>query len=259
MSEILMSARVLKPDDIDQELVRLAETYKRTQGPGLRFLSFVGAQADQLLTQLPDPVRRNLDTATEQALMLAVRQSGSEPSRSGRRLLPQISPRGERLVSAALGAVGGAGGVAGTLAELPLTTAFLLRTIQAEAARMGFDPANESVQFDSIRLFAAPGPFAPQGGDTGLLAARLGLSTGGVKALVSQVAPKLGVALGQKLAAQAVPVLGGAAGASCNYLYAGYYQNVAKIHYSLRRLAIDCDMPEGELMDLLQQKLDHQG
>ncbi len=248
MVEILMPDRAYVPEDIDQELEKLAELYQQANGPGMRFLNFMGAQADQLLARLPEPVRLNLDGATEQALMFALRQSAA------RRFLPTVSPRGERLVGAALGAVGGAGGLAGTLAELPLTTTLLLRIIQQEAARHGFDPKTESVQFDTIRIFGAPGPFDTKARDAGYLAVRLGMSSGGMQKLVAQVAPKLGIALGQKLAAQAVPVIGGAAGASCNYLFAGYYQTVAKVHFSVRRLAIDCDMPEKELIDRLQSR-----
>lgn len=235
--------------ELDHELTELAELLRQANGPGLRVLSFVGAQADQLLMRLPSSVRQGLGEASEQALTLALRQS------TGRRMLPSLSPRGERLVGAALGAVGGAGGVAGTLAELPVTTVFLLRLIQQEAARNGFDPGNHSVQFDSIRVFSAPGPFGDNTAETGYLFARLGLASGGMQKLVAQVAPKLGVALGQKLAAQAVPVIGGAAGASFNYLYARYYQTIAKVHFTVRRFAVDCAIPEHELMDHLQQRL----
>lgn len=249
MTEVLMPEAARRPKDIDQELTELAKLYRHANGPGLRFLTFVGAQADQLMARLPDPVRRNLDDASEQALRMALHHG------SRRRVLPKVSPRGERLVGAALGAIGGAGGVTSTLVELPVTTAFLLRVIQQEAVRHGFDPQNESVQFDAIRIFGAPGPFAGGAGDAGYLAARLGLSGGGVQKLVAQVAPKLGIALGQKLAAQAVPVIGGAAGASCNYLYAGYYQTVAKVHFSVRRLAIDCDIAEADLMNRLHKNL----
>jgi len=43
--------------------------------------------------------------------------------------------------------------------------------------------------------------------------------------------------MGQKLAAQAVPVLGAVAGAATNYAYTSYYQDMAHVHFGLRRLA----------------------
>ena len=45
--------------------------------------------------------------------------------------------------------------------------------------------------------------------------------------------------LGQKLAAQSVPVLGAVAGAATNYAYTSYYQEMAHVHFRLRRLAIE--------------------
>ena len=74
--------------------------------------------------------------------------------------------------------------------------------------------------------------------------------------LIAQVAPKLGIVLGQKLAAQAVPVLGAVAGAATNYVYSGYYREMARVHFSLRRLAVDADVPHNELVAQLQHRLE---
>ena len=156
-------------------------------------------------------------------------------------------------MGAALGAVGGAGGLAGTLVELPITTAFLLRVIQKEAQRQGFDPRQENVQFDIVRVFSAPGPFGDDQSETGFVATRLGINSTGINKLVSQIAPKLGVALGQKLAVQAAPIAGGIAGASCNYIYADYYQKIANLHFSVRKLAVDCDISEADIIERIQK------
>ena len=69
-------------------------------------------------------------------------------------------------LATALGAAGGAGGLPGALAELPVTTTVLLRAIQDEARRQGFDPAAQNVQFDCVRVFAAAGPLARDDGAT---------------------------------------------------------------------------------------------
>ncbi len=253
MSEILAPAPPLSAADVEREIEALAGYHRASSGAAMRFLNSVGGGAETLLARLPAPVRNNLGTATEAALWLAVRNLSHS-----RRVLPSPSPRVARLIGAALGAAGGATGLPGTLAELPVTTAFLLRTIQDEAARQGFDVNSESVLFDTIQVFGAGGPFADDdGSDTGFLAARLSLTSGGMQKLVAQVAPKLGVVLGQKLAAQAVPVLGGAAGASANYIFAGYYQNVARVHFGLRRLALETGQSEAELQQRLQRLLEN--
>ena len=56
--------------------------------------------------------------------------------------------------------------------------------------------------------------------------------------LIATVAPKLAAALGQKLAAQAVPVLGAVTGAALNAAYLSYYREVARIRFALMRLAV---------------------
>jgi uncharacterized protein (DUF697 family) len=120
----------------------------------------------------------------------------------------------------------------------------------------GFDPAAENVQFDSIRVFAAAGPFEyDDGADLGFLSVRLSLTGRTVNGLVSRVAPRLSVALGQKLAARMVPVLGALAGATTNFVYSQYYQQIAQVQFGLRRLAIDADLPLEELVAGLQDRL----
>jgi hypothetical protein len=63
------------------------------------------------------------------------------------------------------------------------------------------------------------------------------------------------VVLGQKLAAQTVPILGAVAGAATNYAYTSYYQDMAHVHFGLRRLAITSDRDHGELVEALRVKL----
>ena len=70
-----------------------------------------------------------------------------------------------------MGAAGGFGGLPTALAELPVTTAVLLRAIQGAAAAEGFDPASESVRFDCVEVFSAAGPLA-QVSQKGLLVGR---------------------------------------------------------------------------------------
>jgi len=251
LTEILSPARVLDPQQTDAELDALALRYRNASGAGLQLLNLVGSKAENLLDRLPEPVRAGLGGATEQALRLAM----GAAVRS-RRVVPDQNPGVNRVMSAAMGAAGGLGGLPGALVELPATTAFLLRTIQGVAAEHGFDPEAENVTFDCIRVFAAAGPLAhDDGADLGFLTLRLSLSGGALQKLIAQVAPKLGIVMGQKLAAQAVPVLGAVAGATTNYVFSGYYQQMAQVHFGLRRLAIDADVPHQDLVQQLQVRL----
>jgi hypothetical protein len=159
-------------------------------------------------------------------------------------------------VTTAMGAAGGFGGLPSAPVELPATTTVLLRAIQGVAAEHGFDPAAENVQFDCMRVFAAAGPLArDDGADLGFISLRLTLSGGAMHRMIAAVAPKFATVLGQKLAAQTVPVLGAVAGATTNYVYTSYYQQIAHVHFGLRRLAIDGDVPPDELVERLSLRM----
>jgi len=238
--------------DVEAQLDQLAKRYKAASGMGMNVLNLIGGQADNLIDRLPSPVRRNLEAATVRALTQAMKAA-----HTSRGMVPDQASWLNTAVSAAMGAVGGVGGLPTALAELPVTTTLLLRVIQGVAVEHGFDPAAENVQFDCVQVFSAAGPLSgDDGADLGFLSARLALSGPAVKSLIAKVAPKLAVVLGQKLAAQTVPVLGAVAGAATNYAYTSYYQEIAHVHFGLRKLAIDADVPADELKQRLAAKMD---
>ncbi|MFT5343531.1 MAG: hypothetical protein ACI9BH_002750 [Paracoccaceae bacterium] len=237
--------------DTEAELTQLAERYRAAGGLGVQLLNLLGGTAENLLDRLPQNVRDGLGNTVDQALRLAMRTA-----HKSRKAVPKQRDRVNRVVTTAMGAAGGLGGLPSALVELPVTTTMLLRSIQDVAKEYGFNPASENIQFDCIRVFAAAGPLASDdGSDMGFVSVRLALTGGAMNKLLAIVAPRLAAVLGQKLAAQAVPVLGAVAGATANYVYTSYYQEIAHVHFGLRRLAIDTDIPEDELIQRLTQKM----
>lgn len=232
--------------DVDQELNALALRYKGAGGVGIELLNLLGTQADGLVDGLPRPVRDRLEDATEIALKQAMKAANGS-----RRVIGPGQPTWlQTAIATSMGAAGGIGGVGTALAELPLTTTILLRTIQDVAEELEFDPTSDNVQFDCIQVFAAAGPLAhDDNADLGFLGARMALSSGGMQKLMAFVAPRLAAVFGQKLAAQAVPVLGAAAGAATNYAFINYYREMAHVHFRLRRLAIDADVDHPEILE----------
>lgn len=242
---------IVAPVDAEAELEALAARYRAAGGTGIRLLNALGGQAEGLLDRLPKQVRAGLTEATERALVLAMRAA-----QGSRLVVPGQSGRTNMIWTTAMGAAGGMGGLPSALVELPATTTVLLRAIQDVAAEHGFDPAAENVQFDCIRVFAAAGPLSTDdGADLGFVSLRLTLTGGALHKMIAAVAPRLATALGQKLAAQSVPVLGAVAGASVNYVYTRYYQQIAHVHFGLRRLAVDADIPHAELVARLSDKM----
>ena len=242
---------LMPPVDADAELDALARRYRSAGGAGVRLLNMLGGRAEDLLQKLPDPVRAGLTDATEVALTTAMQAA----SRS-RTAVPDQAPWVNTAVATAMGAAGGLGGLPSALVELPVTTTMLLRTIQGVAVHHGFDPASQNVQFDCIRVFSAAGPLeSDDGADLGFFSVRLTLSGGAMHKMIAAVAPRLATVLGQKLAAQTVSVLGAVAGATTNYVYASYYRQIAHVHFGLRKLAIQADLPPEELATRLKRKM----
>lgn len=249
MDDIVTIASV----DHEAELNRLAERYRAAGGIGMRLLNTVGGQAEGLLDRLPPGVRSGLNKGTERALVIAL-----ETAERSRTRVPDQPKWLNTAVTTAMGAAGGFGGLPSALVELPATTTILLRAIQGAAAENGFDPSSESVRFDCLRVFAVAGPLKEDdGSDIAFISLRLTLSGGALHKLIAMVAPKLATVLGQKLASQTVPVLGAVAGATTNYLYTQYYQEMAHVHFGLRRLAIDADVRHEELVAGLQKRLNN--
>src|SRR5438874_11798902 len=69
--------------------------------------------------------------------------------------------------------------------------------------------------------------------------AERGIVEEGAPALVrflAQIASRFGVMVTQKLAAQAIPVVGALGGAAVNYAFVEHFQEIARGHFTVRRL-----------------------
>ncbi len=233
------------------ELDALAKRHRAAGGIGMSVLTYVGGSAETLLEKLPQPVRDGLEGATERALHTAF--DAAARSRGA------VSDRADWVntaIATAMGVAGGAGGLPGALAELPFTVTMLLRAIQGIAAEHGFDPASEEVRMECLRVFASAGPLTrDDGADMAFVGARMTITGSTVNSLIARVAPRLSAVLGQKLAAQAAPVLGAVAGAAVNYSFTSYYQEIARVHFGLKRLARDNDADEGLLREELVARI----
>jgi len=234
-----------------EALDALARRHRAASGPMMQVITAVGGTVEGMLDRLGPKVRGSLEGATERALETALAAAA--------RSREMVSDRPDWVNTAlttAMGVAGGFGGLPGALAELPFTVTLLLRAIQGIAAEHGFDPESDEVKLECLRVFTAAGPLAKDdGADMGLLAARLTITGAGINGLISKVAPRLAAVLGQKLAAQTTPVLGAVAGAAVNYAFTSYYQEIARVHFGLKRLARDSGEDEGLLREELVMRI----
>ena len=245
---------VLPPIDdptVHAEIARLARRYQDAGGLGMEVLNIIGGKAEGLIERLPEPVRARIDRLTTTGL-----NGAFHAATRTRRLVKDRGDWFNRLLSTASGAIGGFAGIAGATLELPITITLLLRAILDIAAEHGLDPDSDEVRAEALRIFASAGPLADDdGADLGLLAARLTITGPSLHGLIAKVAPKLSATMAQKLAAQATPVLGAAAGAAINSSFTRYYQELARVNFGLMRLARETGLPREALVEALELRM----
>jgi hypothetical protein len=224
-----------------QELQAIAALYADAQNLFMRIVNWAGAATESTLARLPLNWRDALHDASVAALQAAYDNASRSQAPSGSRLEDLLGPtQGEtwhRSAAALTGILGGLGGLATTLVELPVTTTLVLRSIQQIAAGYGEDIDMPEVRNQCLIVFALGGPLPDDDDQTGgLWTTRLALTGQAVTGLIRAVASRFGLVAGEKLLAQAVPILGALTGGAINATYTDYYQTMAHVHFRLRRL-----------------------
>lgn len=214
--------------DLAAEVAPLARRYERANGPVIRLVNRLGGTLENQLSALPHGIRSQLEKLTAQAL---------EASYGIASRAPDIGTRAPMVAAVAAGAAGGAGGLATAVAELPVTVTLFLNTIRSVAREAGLDPDEDWVRAECLQVFAAGSPLAQDDGvNTSFIASRLALTGSTAQNLIRTIAPRLAAVLGQKLAAQAVPVIGAVSGAALNAAFLSYYREIARVRFELVKL-----------------------
>jgi hypothetical protein len=151
-----------------------------------------------------------------------------------------------RLMASASGAVSGFIGLPGLLIDIPLTTTLMLRSIAEIARDHGEDIATDDGKRACLEVLAQGGPRTEDDdAELGYWSARAGLSHLTIDALIRTVASRFGVNLSGKLLAQVVPIAGAMAGGGLNWIFMGYYQEMARVHFTIRAIERRTGDPAG--------------
>lgn len=213
------------------EIAELAARYRGAAGPVMGLVNMVGSRVEKQIEALPDSLKDRIEGVVERALRQSYDMAGRTLSAGG------TAERGHRAAAVVTGAAGGFGGLPTAVAELPVTITLIFRAIQKIAASYGYDPADPAVRVECLQVFGAGSPLHDDDGvDTSFLGARVAITGASLNRVIAAVAPRLSIALGEKLAAQAVPLLGAVAGAGINYAFLGYYQEMAHVRFGLKRI-----------------------
>ena len=247
---VLPPASGMSADDV----AALRDAVQRLEHPGFaaRVAAIAGRPVELIGQMLPAGASQVIATATTRGLELALKAAlrtmrGAPHPRSN--LL-------HRALATASGAAGGAFGLAALPVELPVSTVIMLRSIAAIARSEGEDLADPEATLACVQVFALGGRAnSLDASESGYFAARgllaksvteaarfiaeRGLLEEGSPVLVrfiTQVAARFGVAVSQKAAAQALPVVGALGGATVNYVFIEHFQEIARGHFTVRRL-----------------------
>ena len=140
--------------------------------------------------------------------------------------------------------------------ELPISTTIMLRSIADIARSEGEDLNDPHVKIECIQVFALGGSSKnDDASETGYFAVRTALartvsdaaqhiaskgltreSAPVLLRLISRVSSRFGVVVSEKVAVQAIPLIGAAGGALINSLFINHFQDVARGHFIIRRL-----------------------
>ncbi|QDV68925.1 EcsC protein family protein [Rosistilla carotiformis] len=244
------------PEEVLVQL-REAKTILEHHGIADRLTELIGKPITASLKLLPDvaenAVYAAIDKSMRVALDVALRTLGDDPLKSGKpRLLTH------KLMAGVVGAAGGAMGGATIAAELPVSTVLILRSV-ADIARsegedltsvesqlaclqvFALDPGNsESVDDDTeIGYFAVRAAMAQQIRDASQFVLKNGVADTAAPPLVklvTMIGKRFGTVVSEKIAAQAIPVIGALGGALINSYFIDHYQDIARAHFSIRRL-----------------------
>ena len=244
----LRRMRIAEPD-----LAALERAVQSLEHPGLaaRLAGLVGRPIELLGRALPESASQAIAAATAKGLQAALKVALLTIRRSptpGSQLL-------HKYLAMASGAAGGTFGLATLPLELPVSTIIMLRSIAEIARSEGENLSDPEAALSCVQVFALGGRTGTgelEGGYfavRGMLAksvteaaryiAERGIVEEGAPVLVrflGQVASRFGVVVTQKLAAQAIPVIGALGGAAVNYAFIEHFQDVARGHFIVRRL-----------------------
>lgn len=240
-----------------QELADLTRAVALLESASLpvRLANLVGSPVEKLVGQLPGPavmvVKSAVDAALDYAMKAALLSLGTTPEGIRRRPWLDAALRRDWVAKASTmiaGGMGGAGGLAGTVIELPVTTALILRGIAQIGLDEGEDMASDEFKATCLSVLAMGGrSVVDDASESGYYAVRVAIADAVVQAagmsladlfpkIAVKVAKKFGSAALMKVSAQAVPLAGAVAGAAINYVFMDHFQDKARGHFIVRRL-----------------------
>ncbi len=225
------------------------------ENPGVaaKISSFIGMPIEKGFRFLPDNWNTKIVEVTQSSLIKAAHTAVFTMKDSPGR---KSSNSWHKLTVAATGGFGGFFGLPAMVIELPISITIMLRSI-ADIARSEKEDifTNEAI-IACIEVFTLGDPASNRDtSESGYFTIRAALARSVAEAteymakksfteksapalvrFIIQVAERFSIQVSEKAAAQAIPAIGAAGGAIINTLFINHFQDMARGHFTIRRL-----------------------
>jgi len=237
-----------------EHLAQLLEAKRLLESPGLaaKATNLLGTPIEKGFALLPDKWSQRIGESTRDALMVAMKAALLTMGREGK----EAYPRWHQVAVAVSGAAGGAFGLPALVIELPISTTIICRSIADIARANGESLDSVTTRLACIEVFALGGASKrDDAAETGYFAVRAALANAvsdaaqylashkvaeegapALARLIALIAGRFQIQVSEKVAAQAVPVIGAAGGAVINLLFIDHFQGMSRGHFAVRRL-----------------------
>lgn len=239
----------------DEDIIALQQAKQTLENPGLaaKITNTIGSPIEKALDSLPEHWNKRISDITQLALGKAINVATSSINHQS---TEAPSNRWHKLAVATTGGVGGTFGLTALAVELPVSTTIMLRSIADIARSEGEDITSLETKMACMEVFALGGHSEDDDGtESGYFAVRAalaqtvkhsvdyvvtkGLIEDGAPMLIQliiKVANRFSVQVSQKAAAQLLPAIGAAGGATINLMFIDHFQDMARGHFVVRRL-----------------------
>jgi hypothetical protein len=237
----------------EEDLADLQWAHRHLENPSLaaRISHVIGFPIENGLKVLPRSWYQRIHDAAELSILKTLKVAVSSMDH----IAPHPAHNGiHKIMVMGSGALGGFFGPVALLAELPITTSLIMRTIADIAHSQGEDLSDINAQVACMEVFALGGRSKDDdASETGYYGLRTALAlhftpvmdyvNGGIGinipaaiGLVRAISARFGVVISDKAAAQMIPVAGAVSGALLNLIFMQHFQDMARGHFIVRRL-----------------------
>ena len=247
----MITTNTLPPADLE----KLISAKKILDNPGLaaKITNYIGMPIEKGLELLPEDWSAMIGEITHSALLKATEAAlftlKDRPGTKSSNVLHKLSV-------AATGGAGGFFGLPGLAVELPVSTTIMLRSIADVGRAEGESLENLETKLACLEVLSLGGNnTSDDSSDSGYYATRAllarsvaesmeflasrGLTEEGTPILLrllQKIGQRFNIQISEKAAAQALPVIGAAGGALINTLFMDHFQDMAKGHFTIRKL-----------------------